>query len=421
MDDQTRSGEHTPAIADIGKARWRDGNQIDLLQNGDRYFPALCEAIDAARKSIHLETYIFNLDATGGRVLNHLRNACARGVKVRVLLDGFGCNETATAVLKELNDMGAQGRVYRPEPTGLNALRFNLKRLRRMHRKTAVIDETIAFVGGINIIDDLEDVPDDGEGAKPRFDFAVRVRGAIVADVAQAQERLWLRMSWRRRDDWAGFYQRLMNWSRRRAERRSKQHETFKPGMRATLLLRDNLRFRQSIERAYIKAIHGAQREIIVANAYFFPGRRLRQAFKRAAARGVRVRLLLQGRSEYPMQYRACRYLYRKLLEDSIGVCEYMDSYLHAKVAVIDDYATVGSSNLDPFSLLLAREANVFVHDASFARELAQALEEEIQRCGEHVTHEALQAHSFIARTIDRFSYFMLRIGVALTGKSDTY
>src|SRR5690606_16413445 len=138
---------------------------------------------------------------------------------------------------------------------------------------------------------------------------------------------------------------------------------------------------------------------------YFFPRRRLLKALERAAQRGVRVRLLLQGRSEYAMQYRASRYMYCKLLDDGIELYEYTASYLHAKVAVMDECAMVGSSNLDPFSLLLAREANVYVRDEAFARELTQALDEEILANAQRVTEESLERRGWLGRWSDACSY----------------
>src|SRR5690606_12813139 len=158
---------------------------------------------------------------------------------------------------------------------------------------------------------------------------------------------------------WAAFYKRFTQWTRWREVRQKRVSPYFSPGHRAALLLRDNVRYRQTIENVYLATLRHARHDVLIANAYFFPGRRLRKALEEAAGRGVKVRLLLQGRSEYPMQYRACRYMYCKLLDDGIEIYEYMASYLHAKVAVIDQCAMVGSSNLDPFSLLLAREANV--------------------------------------------------------------
>ena len=159
---------------------WREGNRICLLQNGEAFFPALCEAIDGASLYVHLETYIYNIDVTGLKVLDHLRMACERGVKVRVVLDGFGCLENLDVLRERLEQIGAQVRVYRPEPTGWRWYRFSLGRLRRMHRKMAVVDGCIGFVGGINILDDYVDVPDDGPSPAPRFDFAVRIEGKLM-------------------------------------------------------------------------------------------------------------------------------------------------------------------------------------------------------------------------------------------------
>lgn len=400
---------------------WRDGNRIDLLHNGGQFFPAVFEAIDSARYQVHLETYIFNLDRSGEALLDHLEAACRRGVKVRVVVDGFGSLENAAALRARLVAMGARLRIYRPERGGLGFMRFNLRRLRRLHRKTLVVDHRVAFVGGINVLDDFVDIPDEGDSARPRFDFAVRIEGPLVTDISRAQRGLWLRMSWRRRDNWAAFYQRLRRWREWRRQRVKWQQPVRDDGYRAVLLLRDNLCYRQAIENAYLATIAEARHEILIANAYFFPGRRLRKALVDAAGRGVRVRLLLQGRSEYPMQYQACRYTYDRMIQDGLEIYEYMASYLHAKVAVIDDHAMVGSSNMDPFSLLLAREANVYVRDARFARELQQAIEREICENAEPVSAENLRRRPWWVRLVDAFAYRMLRAGVAFTGKASEY
>jgi len=284
-----------------------------------------------------------------------------------------------------------------------------------------VVDGVVGFVGGINILDDYEDVPNDGKGPRPRFDFAVELRGPVVDDLVYAQRALWLRMNWRRPDDGLGFYRRFQQWGERMLARRQARHVPRANGMRAALVLRDNLRFRQRIEDVYLAALTRAQKDILIANAYFFPGRRLRKALRKAARRGVKVRLFLQGRAEYAMQYRACRYMYNDLLADGMEIHEYMASYLHAKVAVIDDHAMVGSSNLDPFSLLLAREANVFIDDAVFAAHLKTALESEMELGARVVTAEHLKKRNLFERLLDAFSYAMLRFGVALTGKSAQY
>lgn len=400
---------------------WRDGNAIDLLNSGVEFFPALCRAIDAAKRVVYLETYIFNLDETGEHVLTALEQACARGVRVRVVIDGIGSGEHAQTILNRLSKAGVSCRVYRPRPGWGRGSKFTLRHLRRLHRKTASVDDTVAFVGGISILDDYVDVPDDGEGPKPRFDFAVQLRGPIVLDVVRAQSALWLRMSWRRRDDWDAFHTRLARWISWRRARTPEEYRAPVGSVRAALLLRDNLRYRQKIERVYLDAMARAQHEILIANAYFFPGRKIRAALAGAARRGVKVRLLLQGQAEYAMQYRASRYMYDRLVEQGIVLYEYLPSYLHAKVAVIDGHAMVGSANLDPFSSLLAREANVWIQNDAFAAQLTAALEAQLESSCQRVTPQVLERQNRIQRALDALSYRALRMGVALTGKSSEY
>ena len=400
---------------------WREGNAIDLLRNGIEFFPALCQAIDDAQRMVHLETYIFNLDNTGNQVLDSVQRACERGVRVRVVIDGFGSDIHADAIVRRLTQMGASCRVYRPQPGWFQRHQFTLRRLRRLHRKTAVIDDTIGFVGGINILDDFFEVPDDGKGPQPRFDFAVRLQGPIVLDVLRAQSALWLRMAWRRRDDWDAFHKRLARWFKWRRARTPERYRASVGTIKAALLLRDNVRFRQKIERVYLNAMAAAEDEILIANAYFFPGRKIRAALANAAKRGVNVRLMLQGRPEYQMQYRASRYMYDQLVEEGIMLYEYQPSYLHAKVAVIDQCAMVGSANLDPFSSLLAREANVWIQDAGFAHQLKTGLESELSNSCNLMTSQQLKRRNPVQRALDAMAYVVLRMGVALTGKSSEY
>ncbi len=405
--------------------RWHEGNQITLLQNGQEFFPAICEAIDQAQKHLHLETYIFNLDDSGHSVLDALRRACERGVRVRVVIDGFGSDLHAQQIGEHLHTMRARYRIYRPKPRGWREPRLSMRRLRRLHRKMLVVDERIGFVGGINILDDFDDVPlVNGEG-KPRFDFAVRCEGPIVDDMVRAQHALWLRMAWRRRNDWDSFTQRFTQWrerrQRRQARKQAQQSGSASSGIRASLLLRDNVRHRQQIEQAYLHLLDKAQKEVIMANAYFFPGRTLRRRIEKVAERGVRVRLLLQGHAEYFLQYRACRFMYGQMLDHGIELYEYKASYLHAKVAVVDDYSMVGSSNLDPFSLLLAREANVLIQDGPFAQNLQAKLEYEIEHNAKRVSQDQYQRLGLLSRMGDYLAYGMLRLGVLLTGKSSLY
>lgn len=334
----------------------REGNRVILLEGGERYFPELIAALDQARQEIHLESYIFEPDQTGLSVVEALIRAAGRGVRVKLLLDGFGARNFPAALARRLRAAGVALLVFRRE---ISPFRLRRYRLRRMHRKVVVIDARVAFVGGINIVDDRNTMP----GAGSRHDYAVRVEGPLLADIYPVVRRLW----------------RLVRWSviGKRPRRRPALPVTMAVAGQQTaeFLQRNNFRHRREIEEAYLEAIRAARSEILIANAYFLPGHRFRQALVDAAARGVRVVLVLQGRTDHPLFQLVERALYRYFLENGIEIHEFHASELHAKAAVVDQaWATVGSSNIDPFSLLLAREANVVVHDTVFAGQLRDSL-----------------------------------------------
>jgi cardiolipin synthase A/B len=342
----------------------RAGNRISLLESGKDYFPELIAAISQARQEIHLESYIFEPDPIGLSVAEALIGAARRGVRVKLLLDGFGARDFPVALAGRLRAAGVALLFFRRE---IATFRLRRYRLRRMHRKIAVIDARIAFVGGINVIDDGNTRP----GSGSRHDYAVRIEGPVLNDIYGAVRRLWL----------------LVRWSaigkRPRASPALPVAAEPAGGQVVEFLQRDNLRHRREIEDAYLAAIRAAKREIILANAYFLPGRRFRQALVEAAARGVRVVLILQGRSDHRLFQLAEHALYRYFLEHRIEIHEFHARELHAKAAVVDEaWATVGSSNIDPFSLLLAREANLAVHDPGFAAQLRQSLIRAMARDG---------------------------------------
>ena len=344
-----------------------------LLRGAQEFFDALITAIDASVYEVRLETYIFSVQATGETVARSLIRAALRGVTVCLVLDGVGTPDLPAPWPDRLNAAGVQWRIY--SPLGRLGLLVP-SRWRRLHRKLCVVDGWVAFCGGINVLDDWFD-PNHGPLDAPRYDFAVRVNGALVQEVHSAMTQFWWRlqaMQSARQVDWSGAWQALQNSMQKIRPGAATASEP--SGAKATLVLRDNLRHRTHIERAYRLALGGARQDIIVANAYFLPGRKIRNSLTHAAQRGVRVRLLLQGRYEYFMQYHATHALYGGLLASGVEIYEYNASFLHAKVAVVDGYwATVGSSNMDPLSLLLAREANVVVEDAAFAQCLCHELE----------------------------------------------
>jgi cardiolipin synthase len=333
------------------------GNRITLLETGDEYFPALLEALARARHEVHVETYIFADDRTGRRVAMALAACARRGVLVRVLVDGFGSRHLSPALRSILEAAGVMLRVYRPTPRW--PLPF-LRHLRRLHRKLVVIDGELAFCGGINLKDDRAGALEQA----PRYDFALTLEGPLVGDVHRLVRRLWRALELLHPR--AGGYPTMP---------RQPAPPPILPGHRARLVVRDNLRHRRAIEDAYIQAIERAQQEIFIACAYFLPGYRMRRALVEAVRRGVRVRLLLQGQPDHLMVHTTAYGMYDTLLACGIEIREYAPAHLHAKAAFVDtDWATVGSSNIDPFSLWLSREANVVVEDAALVARLRESL-----------------------------------------------
>jgi cardiolipin synthase A/B len=376
-------------------AEFFNGNRISLLKSGAEYFPQLEAEIDAARHEIHLETYIFRADATGRAIADALVRAARRGVAVYVLVDGFGSQDLDPALIRRMEAAGVHFLVYRPN---ISPWSLRHARLRRLHRKIAVMDARVAFVGGINVLDDV----DEPGHTPPRYDYAVRVEGPMLSKIHPVVKWLW----------------KLVNTTQLRphppsGDRLSLSME-LRGRQRAAFVTRDNLGHRRDIEQAYLKAIGEARSEILIANAYFFPGQSFRWALVDAAARGVRVILLLQGRVEYVLQHYASRALYGTFLDAGIEIHEYHRSFLHAKVAVIDrHWATVGSSNIDPYSLLLAREANVVIEDEGFAAHLRESLLAAMSEGAAHVKRERWRSQPWPVRVFTWLCYGLARL---LTG-----
>ena len=406
---------------------FRPDHRLKLIKGGGALFPALIEAISKARAQVLLETYIFVFDRAVLGVAEALEQAGARGVVVRVVVDGVGTGDVPAEWQRRWRAAGVQWAVFNP----VRGWRLLLpKRWRRMHRKLCVVDGETAFCGGINLLDDHYD-PNHGELDQPRFDFAVQVSGPLVADVHDTMTRLWARLQVAREArerDFEGALKAVRAAARAGTDMGTAGGASVivdsgdeRHGALASLVLRDNVRFRRSIEGIYRVAIHQARSEILIANAYFIPGVQLQRALLRAARRGVRITLLLQAKYEYFMQYHASRAVYGVMLNAGIQIIEYEPSFLHAKVAVMDSangmLATVGSSNLDPLSLLLAREANVFVRDDVFAKELRAHLVDAIERKGRRVDPAEHERRPLVTRTLTWIAYGLMRILLLVSGK----
>lgn len=399
----------------------RRDHSVQLLQSGAEFFPALIAAIDASVTEVRLETYIFHFDETGSAVAAALEAAAQRGVAVYVVMDGIGTPALPPEWAQRWRSAGIVWHRFSP----LGALGLLIPgRWRRMHRKLCVVDASLVFCGGINVLDDMLE-PGHGVQTTPRFDFAVGIVGPLVADAHHAMVQFWQRLVVTRQ---------LERWNWVAAGRALRKSHPLEPApsvlaqfarahdvqrnVPAALVLRDNVRNRRRIERMYRQAIAHAKQDILIANAYFLPGAKLTRSLIHAAQRGVKVRLLLQGKYEYFMQFHAAKAFYKQLAHAGIEIYEYRAGYLHAKVAVIDgNWATVGSSNLDPLSLLLAREANVVMEDTAFATQLLNALENAIATRSVRMEEHLLEARPIVQRCKDQFAHWLMRATLFVTGR----
>jgi cardiolipin synthase len=328
---------------------WIAGNAVRLLENGEQYYPSVFDAIAQARHEVLVETFILFEDKVGLQLQQVLIEAARRGVRVDLSVDGWGSPDLSAGYIAALADAGVQVRAFDPAPKWSSR---RLHMFRRMHRKIVVVDGRVAFVGGINFsADQLLDF-----GAEAKQDYSMRIEGPLAARIRT-------------------FAIAQLDKQGRRGRVRLPVPERAGDAD-AMLVVRDNRMHRDDIERQYRAAIRSARREITIANAYFFPGYRLLKALRRAARSGVRVRLVLQGQPDMAIVTYAAATLHAYLMRAGIAIYEYTKRPLHGKVAFIDDeWATVGSSNLDPLSLALNLEANVIVRDKAFNDEMRAALE----------------------------------------------
>ncbi|MDL5597633.1 cardiolipin synthase ClsB [Bacillus subtilis] len=351
----------TPPIREPGHVDvdygWQGNNRVELLENGEEYFPRVFEAMRAAKSEILLETFIVFEDKVGNELQQILIDAARRGVRTTVSLDGFGCGELSTGYLTALSEAGVHLQIFDPAPKRLG---FRTNWFRRLHRKIVVVDGLIAFIGGINFSGDhLADF-----GPEAKQDYAVEVQGPAVADI----HHFALLQS--------GRPGRARFWWQRRRQRRAEMAFTEHDGQ-VRLVFRDNDRHHTDIEDVYLQVLRRAKRRVVIANAYFFPGYRLLREMRNAARRGVDVRLILQGQPDMLVAKLAARMTYDYLLKAGVQIHEYCQRPLHGKVALVDEeWSTVGSSNLDPLSLSLNLEANVLIRDRAFNAHLFERLED---------------------------------------------
>lgn len=371
---------------------WRDGNNVELLVNGEEFFPSVFRAIESARREVLLETFILRDDKVGRGLRQTLIDAAGRGVRVEVIADGYGTPDLDATYLGGLLDAGVRLHLFDPQPL-LLGMRTNL--FRRLHRKHVVVDGAVAFVGGINYCaDHLADF-----GAMAKQDYAVKIEGPSVQDIRQACLEL------------------LSQYGEAPAADATPPAGRAGP-CRTCLAIRDNLHRRTEIEQHYLRAIGQARDRLLIANAYFFPGYRLLRALRDAARRGVKVRLILQGLPDMPLVRLCSKLLYDTLLRDGVEIYEYCDRPLHGKVAVADRrWATVGSSNLDPLSLSLNLEGNLMIEDQAFSHHLDDHLQRLAADSCRRVTRKAARRGYWWRAPLVFLSFHFLRHFPAIAGQ----
>jgi len=344
-------------------------NRLTLLHCGAEFFPELERACDNAVSEIYLETYIFADDETAHRIEQALIRAAKRHVRVYVITDWTGSGHRNSKRLKaRFLAGGVKHRSFNP---------WFRRGVARTHRKMCVVDRKLAFLGGLNINDDL--ISDDDSAMPlpaPRWDFGVRISGPLVSFIHDEITTQWARL---------GKLDLKSRLDRMRKLRTTHVEDVSAPAF-AALVVRDNLRNRRTIQRSYLHALGHARETAWLANPYFAPGRKMRDALCRAAERGVDVTLLL-GVGQFKIQDAVARSFYPKLLKHGVKIYEYQKTQLHGKVAVVDDeWSTVGSSNYDGFSLFVNQEANIVVKDKDFAL----ALRDHIR----HGVNDAVRIHA---------------------------
>jgi cardiolipin synthase len=360
----------------MNNARWTSGNELELLENGEEFFPRVFDAIANAKQEVVLETFILFEDKVGLALHAALLQAARRGVQIDVTVDGFGSPDLSDKFIGELCQAGVRMHVFDP---GLRIFKWRTNMLRRMHRKIVVVDAELAFIGGINFsADHLMDF-----GPQGKQDYSVQIRGPLVGDIHRFVHGA-LASGVRN--------QKGQRWFSHRALLRRHARALPPAGdAQGMLVTRDNVRHPQDIERYYRLAIRAAREHVTIANAYFFPGYRLIRELRRAARRGVEVRLILQGEPDMPIVKTAAEMLYHHLVRSGVKVFEYCERPLHGKVAVVDDrWATVGSSNLDPLSLALNLEANVLIHDRAFNQTLRGRLDHLVDNACKQIDAETI-------------------------------
>jgi len=363
-------------------------NQVRLIRGGKDYFAELLELIRTSRKLIHFQTYIFSLDTTGEVVIRALEQAADRGVVVYLMADGYASQDLSGAFEERMRKAGIRFRLFEPI---LKSSNFYFGR--RLHQKVVVADASVGLVAGVNISDRYNDLP----GQPAWLDWAIRVEGVASGQLHQVCAELWTRHAFRRKRslEWEVVPYFDAQWHCRVRVRRN-----------------DWVQMYNEISRSYLSMLNGAQRSVIIMSSYFLPGRSIRNSMARAVRRGVKVELILAGKSDVPVAKQAERYFYRWLLKRGIQIHEYPGNVLHGKLATADGhFVTGGSYNVNKLSAYASIELNLDVDDRFFATEVSLALERLRDEECVRVTEDGYRTkYGWWSRMLQRVSYEIVNL-----------
>lgn len=339
---------------------WRPVHSLRLLIEGDFFYPRMLAAIDAAEKTIDFETYLVQSGAIADRFILALTQAAQRGVAIRLLLDSIGAREFLPADQQRLREAGIVLHLYNP----LTHKKFAMN-LARDHRKILVIDYKVSFVGGAGITDDFDPV---ASGDDAWHDIMLESTGPVVNDWAELFEQAWMFHGGMPR---ISTPKRIAHYFLHRAMR-----QPLTDVLAQTRVNGSAGRGDEQIKADLVKHIRNAKRRVWMATAYFYPSHKLRQALVKAARRGVDVRLLLPGpRTDHPSVRYASRRYFGNLLRHGVTIYEYQPTFMHMKVALADDWVSLGSCNFDRWNMRWNLEANQEIIDEVFAADIRRLFE----------------------------------------------
>lgn len=325
---------------------WRDGNRFELLIDGPQFFPRMLEHIAAAKEQIELELYLVEAGACADTIVQALVAAAERGVRVRCLFDDYGSLAFTLHLRQRLSAAGVELRFY-------NRLSWRrwVGNFYRDHRKLLLVDQCLAVVGGTGVTDEFW-TP--GEDASEWHEVMVQISGPLVIDWQLLFDRQWIANRYRRA------WRPAAHFGLPRLPRVPDKGE----GMGRVAYA--DARQHRDILQSLFRALNSGQKRIWMATPYFLPTWKIRRSLRKAAARGVDVRLLLTGpRTDHPsVRYAGHRY-YPRLLKAGVQIFEYQPCFLHLKMVLVDEWVSIGSCNFDHWNLRFNLEANLEALDPS--------------------------------------------------------